>query len=352
MILLMVLSACQNKAKTFRVSVLDDAGNNYVYGAQTKSDSLIEALYDVQKTLGLSFEMEEDEISVINGLKTDEDSHWELSINGEKSDAKLMDITVNDGDDIVFTYVSEKKEEVPEQKPEIPETKPEEPEQKPDETPAEKPEEKPEEKQDTAEEDWQTYTEYTQILDKGEEEIFYEGIEGLDGVSYEPVRVLTTRLVSGMNYVYLAKGQKLNVPDDVGYYVIVIYRDTDNTCEAKSVNKLEVPNIMIKKNIEENDFTSMLTIKEYDKKVTLPKGVKESFDKAVKTLTSVTYEPIQILAVNVSDGTDYMALCLGKTTTEKSHSDIYLLNWHEDSSGNCSVNKLDPVDLNYYTAGE
>ena len=345
MILLMVLSGCQNKAKSIRVTVIDDQENSFAYGVETRKDTLVEALYDVQKSLGLSFEMDEDVITVINGLKADEDSRWVLTVNGEESDAKPMDIPVNDGDDILFTYVSEKKEEVPEQKPETPEI-PEAPI-----TPV-TPETKPEENQDTNEAQWQIYTDYTQVLDKGEDEIFYEGIKDLTGVSYEPVRVLATRLVSGMNFVYLAKGSKAGTGDDVAYYVIVVYRDTDNSCEAKSVNKLEVPNIMTKKNTEENDFTAMLTIKEYDKKVTLPKGIKESFEKAAKGLTGVSYEPLQVLAARVGDGTDYMALCLGKTVSDKPKSDIYLMNWHEDSQGNCTINALDPVDLNYYTAGE
>ena len=61
---------------------------------------------------------------------------------------------------------------------------------------------------------------------------------------------------------------------------------------------------------------------------------------------------MQVLASQLVNGTNYMALCYGKTVTEKPVGDLYLVQWYEDLNGNASVSSVKNINMAYYVAGE
>ena len=341
---LMMLSLCAcAKKKVIKVTVVDKEGNNYVYSAEVKAEYLAEALYEMNKTLGLSFEMDEDKITEINGVKVEGEDFWQLMAGDKESDSTIRETKVEDGDAFSLIYTSDKKTE------ETPAEKEEEPVQEPEEN-----------KEETVEEPsaesgllggWEIYKTYAAVLENDDKDIFDKALEGLTGVSYKPVRVLATQLVSGLRYAYLAQGETMGSTPSTDYYIIVVYKDTDGYCELKSINKVEVPNVMTK-DADSNDFTLSWTVREAEKKSTLPKQIQTGFEKVLKSQKDMTYEPLQLLATQLVNGTNYMALVRGKGTAEDAKSEIYLMTWNEDLQGNVKLMDLKPLNLNYYTAGE
>ena len=339
LMMLTTLCAC-GKKKTVKITIVNDKGDNFAYGVETKADYLVEALRDTGKQLGLTFEMDNDEVTKINDLKVGDDSYWQLIVNGKESDSKVGEQQVNDGDEFSFIYTVKTAVEETTQEPAK------------EEKPEEKIEEKPQE--ETVQEEllggWEVYDDFTALLEKEEKEIFEKGLDGITGVGYEPIRVLATQLVSGMNYAYLVQGQTVGV-EGKDYYIISIYKDTQGICELKSINKLEVPNLMTKES-DENDFVGAWTAKENEKKTTMAKPIQSSFEKAIKAEKDITYEPVQLLATQLVAGTNYMALCLGKGKDEDAKPEIYVVTWYEDLQHNSSLSEIKLLNLNYYTAGE
>ena len=67
---------------------------------------------------------------------------------------------------------------------------------------------------------------------------FTKAIEGYTGVSYTPVALLATQVVSGMNYRLLCAGTPV-VPDGVtALYVVDVYEDTSGNAEITDAQKV------------------------------------------------------------------------------------------------------------------
>lgn len=69
---------------------------------------------------------------------------------------------------------------------------------------------------------------------------FSAAMEGFTGVSYEPVALLGTQVVAGINYSFLCKAQ-IVVPDAEPYYAIVcVYAGVDGTNEILGIAPLDL----------------------------------------------------------------------------------------------------------------
>ena len=55
-------------------------------------------------------------------------------------------------------------------------------------------------------------------------ELFDKATEGLIGVSYKPVKLLETQIVSGMNYRFLAESQVVAPGAEASQVVVTVYR--------------------------------------------------------------------------------------------------------------------------------
>ena len=205
------LCGCGQK-KTIKVTVVDDNENNFVYSGEVKADYLVEALYEMGKTLGFIFEMEEDQITVINGIKAEGDAYWKLLTKDKESSNTVAEEKIHDGDEFSFIYTK------PEEKEVVVDEKPQEPEKEPDDEPV---------IENNITGAWELNTSYTALLENDDQEIFEKALEGLVGVSYQPIRVLATQLVQGLRYAYLAQGETVTLQPSVDYYIVVIYKDTD-----------------------------------------------------------------------------------------------------------------------------
>lgn len=69
---------------------------------------------------------------------------------------------------------------------------------------------------------------------------FDKAVEGLVGVGYNPIQLLATQLVSGTNYIALARGKVVGVEDKPELYVISWYEDLSGNCEIKNIAKFDL----------------------------------------------------------------------------------------------------------------
>lgn len=70
-------------------------------------------------------------------------------------------------------------------------------------------------------------------------EVFDAAVDGLLGATYEPIELLETQVVSGINYKFLAKGTKTTNPITEGTYNITIYKDLEGNVELTSIDVIE-----------------------------------------------------------------------------------------------------------------
>lgn len=70
-------------------------------------------------------------------------------------------------------------------------------------------------------------------------QIFTTALDGLLGATYEPVELVATQVVSGINYKFLANGTKTTNPVTKGTYYITIYKDTQGNIELLDIEVIE-----------------------------------------------------------------------------------------------------------------
>ena len=67
-----------------------------------------------------------------------------------------------------------------------------------------------------------------------------KALEGLTGVGYEPIALLSTQLVSGTNYRYLCKGTLVTAEPTTSLYVIEVYEDLDGNCTISNIAEFNI----------------------------------------------------------------------------------------------------------------
>ncbi|MBQ6217812.1 MAG: hypothetical protein IJK53_10560 [Erysipelotrichaceae bacterium] len=285
----------------------------------------------IEGTIGtniLNCTFENGAVTSINGIDTKDGSKFEVYVNDALYTDSLDKLTVKEGDVIRIVHVPVAVETAPAQE---------------NGTPAAA--------ADTLG-GWQIHEYFEDRIKKDQKEIFDDAAKDLVGVGYVPLRVLATQIVSGTNYAFLCQGITISGVPEVNYYIIVVYHDLDGTNEVKAINKLDVPNIETKEESSENMLGAWMIIQPEENEKLSEKELQASFEKAAKKWVGLDLIPMQVLASQLVNGTNYMALCYGKTVTEKPVGDLYLVQWYEDLNGNASISSVKNINMAYYVAGE
>ena len=337
--MILSLTACGNKkeeltqeedtATHFTLTIEHDKGLEDSFEISTAiNNNFVNAMQGTLATGITYYEIEEGRFISINNQKESETSRWECYINDELYTGDVNDLTIKDGDVIKLVYVTD--EEAPA-------------EEKKEEEPAAQ----------VLLGGWETYETFEDSSLKPEDIANFEKAnEELVGVGYAPVRILANQIVSGINYAFLAQGITMTGDPEVNYYIMVVYKDTDDTCEIKAINKLEPTNLQLKAEDAENLLGGWMILTPDEKTKFSDKKIQTSFENATKDYKDLKFTPIQVLATQVVSGTNYMALVYGQTNADKPKGDLYILTWYEDLQGKASISEIEALNLAYYVAGE
>lgn len=87
-------------------------------------------------------------------------------------------------------------------------------------------------------------------LSKEDIQLFDKALEGLVGVNYSPIAVLSTQVVAGTNYAYLCETTPDVLDPEPFYAVIVIYEDLSGNTEISDIVELGMPSWNIKSDLQ------------------------------------------------------------------------------------------------------
>ena len=303
------LTGCQKKIVTMmNFKDVTEGGMQ----AELKEKSTIKDLFDAYAN-GADFTYvldEEGYIVSINGKENDEFGRWEVLLNGELLDDVIGNTVLNDGDICNVTYIPN------------------------DDNPIVG--------------GWEIAEVARQDLTEDEKANFEKAMEVVLGEDYEPVGVIATQLVSGMNYAYLARRTTVSEKPDSCFCVVTIYVNLDGEAELKTIDDINIEDIHT---IEETDDQLLggWEVTDTGKPGTLGSAeAQASFDKAVEELVGVGYNPIQLLASQLVNGTNYLALVRGKVVGTDSAPELYIMRWYAELDGTSTITDIQKLDLNYY----
>ena len=195
---------------------------------------------------------------------------------------------------------------------------------------------------------WTVNTDHNAMMAEDDVETFNAAMEGLVGVGYTPVQVIATQLVSGTNYAYLATGTTVTAEPQTNYYVVVVYKDLQGNVKITAINQIDLADVHTKE-ASDAQMVGTWEITDTGKPGMLPgQDAQSSFDEATKELLGVTLNPIVLFGTQVVAGTNYMALCRGRTTTQDPQLNLYVVTWNTDPEGKSSVVSNEVFDIEYY----
>ena len=311
----LAVSGCQKKSIEVEIgyNYKDSAGGMH---AQMPEGTLKDLMDDFAKTGDFSYEVDDNGfLSSVNGIGNDDDGYWEIYKNDELVGDKIKDVKLADGDIFRVVYCSTVID-----------------------TPA-------------IAGGWQTAEIGRIQLTDDEKAVFDKGMEGIVGVSYEPVCVLATQLVAGTNYAFLAYGTTVTANPESSYYIVAVNEDLDGNAELKGINKLDVLNIAVEEG-ESGPMVGAWEVNDSGKPGSFGSNeAQSSFDKAVAEVDGILYNPIQLLATQLVAGMNYTGLVVGKTVGMEDNPALYVITWYADLQGNSTITDVKKLNLNYYVAG-
>lgn len=170
------------------------------------------------------------------------------------------------------------------------------------------------------------------------ETICQKAFEGMTGVSYTPVALLSTQIVAGTNYRILFRATPV-VPNAEEVYAIgCIYEDLNGNIALEDIQMTSV----------KTDFNNMEGGWKIAESPVLTDKVKNVFEAALNGFTGVAYAPFALLGSQSVEGTNYAVLCNASVVYPGAKSYYAIVYLNEDFNGNSKL--LDIVNLQDETA--
>lgn len=190
---------------------------------------------------------------------------------------------------------------------------------------------------------WEINPDYNEVLTDEERQIYEDGIKGLEGLSYEPVTVLATQVVSGTNYAFLVYGNdtdaKTSGEKDL-YAVAVVWKDLKDSSTLMNLTKINPADLHVKETGD--DLVGGWTTAAGGKPGMLPsEEAQASFDAVTKDLGK-SFNPVALIATQLVSGNNYVAISRG------SDGQLYLSQWYRDLQGNAEMTVHGVFDWEYY----
>ena len=312
-----MMFGCQNKTQnvkeiTVSISFSDPDGASGGMNGNVEEGSTLKDLFDdLGEGTDFVYELDsEGNIKTINNKANDENGNWEIMVNNEVINGAIDKVVVNDGDNCVISYIKNTANEIVG--------------------------------------GWEIAEVGREELTDEERQDFEKALEGNLGEDYEPVCLLATQLVNGTNYAYLARGTTVTATPKNEFVIVKIYKTLQGDVSLSAINSIDVTDIHAREDVDDN-IVGGWTVVDTGKPGSLgSEEVQASYEKAMAEVIGVGYNPIQLLARQVVNGTNYIALVRGSVISVEDSPELYIIYWHEDLDGNSAVTDIKKFDLNYY----
>ena len=159
------------------------------------------------------------------------------------------------------------------------------------------------------------------------QEVFDKAMEGYDGAKLEPVELLSTQVVAGVNYRFLCNETILVPGAEPKEVIVTIYQDLEGNCSITDVEDKE-----------ENDSPAGAPIEPESTEITAE--LQEKFDKAMEGYDGAKLEPVELLSTQVVAGVNYRFLCNETILVPGAEPKEVIVTVFEDLEGNCSITDI------------
>ena len=312
LVMALALVGCQKKQIVVMINLSDGEAGSGMH-AEMPENSNLKDLFDSFAGGGdFVYELDANgNVASINGKANDASGHWEITLNDQAVEGDVTKIALSNNDVCNVNYV-------------------------------------PAQTGSGLLGGWQVADIARVELTDEEADIFTKAMEKVLGVNYEAVCVLATQVVSGTNYAFLARGTVVSADPVSKFYIIKVYNDLQGNASAENITEIDVLDLKTTEETAEN-LLGGWEIKGTGKPGSLgSEEAQTSFEKATSEVLGVIYNPVQLLASQVVNGTNYIALARGRVTDADATEGLYFVTWYADLEGNSKVSDIQKMDLTAY----
>lgn len=174
-------------------------------------------------------------------------------------------------------------------------------------------------------------------------------MEGMTGAEYEPVALIGTQVVSGTNYMFLARETLVTKEPVVKLAAVVIYADLQGNSTVNSVKELDLGTLTSKENSGTDPQSGLAggwtVFEDMDKMANVTDDEKATFEKALDGMVGVGYTPVTVLGTQVVAGENFAYLAKGTMVTAEPVTNAYVVSVYKDLEGGASVNNICVLNL-------
>ncbi len=170
---------------------------------------------------------------------------------------------------------------------------------------------------------WQVYEDETIVVLPDEiKEAFHQAKENYVGMELTPIVYLGSQVVAGMNYKLLCKGNMITQNPTTKLVSVTVYKDLDGNCSILDVKDFDLN--ILKDESNEEKIGGWQVNEEYVV-INLPVEAQRALDESIQDLKGVNYEPLALLATQVTSNVHYAILCHSTVLSKESTSGLAVL---------------------------
>ena len=198
---------------------------------------------------------------------------------------------------------------------------------------------------------WEVNTEEpASVLTTEQQTVFENATKEYAGLEFKPACTLGTQVVAGVNYAFLCLGMPMTSDAAPGWYVVVVYKDLQNTCEITSTKQIDVNNPATTNEAAPEDLVGGWSVapEVFDAKTSIPGDAATAFATAGEGYEGTPLSALALMGTQVVAGTNYRFLCASKPSTPDVNSQLYVADVYKDLKGAAEYTNVDSFDLLAY----
>ena len=158
-------------------------------------------------------------------------------------------------------------------------------------------------------------------------ELFEKATGDLLGAEHVPVAFIASQIVSGTNYMFIARSTMVTQDPTEHYSLITIYEDLNGNVEILDIADTGV----------ETNMKGMMGGWQQADSPEVTDELREAFSKASEKLLGVDYEPAAVLSRQVVSGTNYCIFCESKVVAPDTGTEYCIVYLYVDLQGNSEI---------------
>lgn len=207
---------------------------------------------------------------------------------------------------------------------------------------------------------WKINKKAGSYLAKHEKKVFKKAVKELDGVTYNPVFVMSSRVTAGVDYAFFCKATTATKKKKTSWKVVTVHEDPKGAATVskiknfnyKKIGTLENIPTPMRESLDADDLPKCITGAWQDndrsyKSKGIPSSASKAFKSARAGYVGVDLTPIVLLASQKASGTNYRFLCQG-SIPGTSGVYFYAVDVHKAAGGKSEITSCKPLKTAAY----